>query len=161
MSITLIESKQIKQLAELAYDVWHEYFPCILSVDQIDYMVDKFQSERAIESQINDGYEYYFIENCAEKCGYFCIKNEKKRLFLSKFYIKKEARGKKLASEAFKYITEYCRQNGINNIYLHVNKYNINSIEIYKHLGFEIDGSDIGDIGNGYVMDDYIMSKNI
>ena len=142
MSITLIESEQIKQLAELAYDVWHEYFPYILSVDQIDYMVDKFQSERAIESQINDGYEYYFIENCAEKCGYFCIKNEKKRLFLSKFYIKKEARGKKLASEAFKYITEYCQQ-------------------IYKHLGFEIDGSDIGDIGNGYVMDDYIMSKNI
>ena len=41
----------IKLLAQIASEIWHEYWPCLLSVEQIDYMVQKFQSEEAIEEQ--------------------------------------------------------------------------------------------------------------
>jgi len=41
-----------------------------------------------------------------------------------------------------------------------VNKYNP-SYDIYRHLGFEVIDSVVTDIGEGYVMDDYIMQRKL
>ena len=50
---------------------------------------------------------------------------------------------------------------GINckSISLTVNKYNTDSIKAYEKMGFEKIDSVVMDIGNGYVMDDYVMKK--
>ena len=45
-------------------------------------------------------------------------------------------------------------------IYLTVNKYNP-SYQIYRHLGVEAIDSVVTDIGEGYVMDDYIMQRKL
>ena len=34
--------EQLKQLADLADVIWHEYFVSLLSKEQIDYMVENF-----------------------------------------------------------------------------------------------------------------------
>jgi len=49
---------QLKTFAKIANDVWHEYFSFLLSAEQIDYMVARFQSYEAVKTQIADGYEY-------------------------------------------------------------------------------------------------------
>ena len=41
-TINLVKENQIPLLAEKASEVWHEWFPRILSVEQVDYMVEKF-----------------------------------------------------------------------------------------------------------------------
>lgn len=38
---------EIRQIAELADNIWHECFVGIISKGQIDYMVEKFQSLNA------------------------------------------------------------------------------------------------------------------
>ena len=85
--IEKVEKQNIKELASLAYAIWHEYWTCILSPEQIDYMVEKFQSEHAINKQIeNENYTYYFIIQDGQKAGYFGISDKKDYLFLSKLY---------------------------------------------------------------------------
>ena len=83
---------QLKTFAKIANDVWHEYFSFLLSPEQIDYMVARFQSYEAVKTQIADGYEYYFLEKDGKIAGYtgFCPKISE--LFLSKLYILKEHR---------------------------------------------------------------------
>ena len=50
---------EIQRLADMAGKIWHEFFPGIISEEQIDYMVDKFQSFRAMTDQMqNQGYRY-------------------------------------------------------------------------------------------------------
>ena len=45
---------QIEELAQLAKQIWHEYFIHIISHEQIDYMVEKYQSLTALKkSQSN------------------------------------------------------------------------------------------------------------
>ena len=62
MELIKVKNEDIKDLAKLTDEIWHEYWPCILSAEQIDYMVEKFQSENAIFNQIkNENYTYYFI----------------------------------------------------------------------------------------------------
>lgn len=150
-----IENNQIKELASLASAIWHEYWTCLLSPEQIDYMVVNFQSENAIKNQIeNENYTYYFIIQNGKKTGYFGISEKNDYLFLSKFYIKKEFRHKGLGTKAFDKIKELANGKPIR---LTVNKYNTNSINAYKKWGFKTIDAVVTDIGSGFVMDDYIM----
>ena len=143
----------IKELASLASSIWHEYWTCILTPEQIDYMVENFQSEKAIKNQI-ENYTYYFIIKDGAKAGYFGISDKKEYLFLSKLYLKKEYRHQGLGKKAFEKIKELANDKPIR---LTVNKYNTNTINAYKKWGFEIIDAVVTDIGSGFVMDDYIM----
>ena len=153
--------EQLNILADIANEVWHDFFPCILSDEQIDYMVDKFQSYPAMKKQMEDGYEYYFIKDNDEICGYMGIheETEDKKMFLSKLYLKKAHRGKGYAGQTLKELFKMSRERGLNMVWLTVNKHNEHTIEVYEHMGFAKARTQVADIGNGFVMDDYIMEK--
>ena len=60
--IVKVEVNEIKELAELAKEIWFEYWHSILTLGQIYYMVNKFQSELALTEQIErENYSYYFL----------------------------------------------------------------------------------------------------
>lgn len=156
------EQEEINVVAELGTKIWHEHYSSILEPAQIDYMVDKFQSANAVALQINDqGYEYYLIKDEESVVGYIGLVMETDRVFLSKLYIAKEARGKGLASKAFAFITELATSNKKQAIWLTVNRYNSGSIAVYEKKGFIKVREQVSDIGNGYVMDDYVMEMAI
>lgn len=149
---------QVREIADLAKVIWNEYFTPIIGKDQVDYMVEKFQSYPALKEQISEGYEYYQIFSSGEFCGYTGIHpGEDNRLFLSKLYLKKESRGHHLATGAFSFLKEICRERGYSAIWLTCNKHNDNSLGVYRHFGFEIIDTQEADIGGGFIMDDYIM----
>lgn len=156
---TLIETdEQIEELCTLAKEIWQEYSICFIDQDQIDYMLEKFQSVQAVKAQINfQKYSYYFLEEDGENFGYFAVQPQKGNLFLSKIYIKKDFRGKGYGRKAFtNAIVEIAKEMEKPKIKLTVNKYNFASIMAYEKLGFERVGEEETDIGNGYIMDDYI-----
>lgn len=153
---------QVREIADLAKVIWNEHFTPIIGKDQVDYMVEKFQSYPALKEQISEGYEYYQIFSGGEFCGYTGIRpGEDNRLFLSKLYLKKESRGHHLATGAFSFLKEICRERGYSAIWLTCNKHNDNSLGVYRHFGFEIIDTQEADIGGGFIMDDYIMQYKI
>ena len=152
------EVKDIKELAILASDIWHEYWTVILSDEQIDYMVEKFQSETAITEQIkNENYVYFYILSDGEKSGYIGLSKKDDYLFLSKLYVKKNFRHNGIGTKAFEFIKNYAKTLNYKKIKLTVNKYNKNTIDAYNKWGFKTTDAVVTDIGNGFVMDDYIM----
>ncbi len=155
--------EQIKELCVLAKEIWNEYSICFISQEQIDYMLEKFQSEAVVKDQIKfQRYQYYFLEEDGENFGYFAIQRQKDNLFLSKIYIKKDFRGKGYARKAFvNAIIPIARELELPKITLTVNKYNFASIMVYEKLGFDRVESKEFDIGNGYIMDDYIYEYTI
>ena len=123
MEFLEVKKNEIKELADLASEIWHEYWPCILTEAQINYMVEKFQSEKAIIEQIlHQNYSYYFIVENGVKCGYFGISRCKDYLFLSKLYLKKEFRHRGIGRAAFDKIKELAKNFGYSSIRLTVNK---------------------------------------
>lgn len=147
----------IKAVADLASIIWHEHFVTILSNEQIDYMVEKFQSFPAIKDQIINGYEYYQLRLDGALVGYTGVHEEDGSLFLSKLYVRKECRGHGVSSKAFEYLKEICGKRGLKRIWLTCNKYNEHTLKVYDHFGFENIESKETDIGNGFIMDDYIL----
>ena len=158
----VVTPEEIKETSELAREIWNQHFICILSQDQIDYMVDKFQSEKAITEQIEqEGYQYYNFVLDGEKIGYFAIcEKPDNTLFLSKLYIKKSFRGNGYARQAFEFIKDIAHKNGNTMICLTVNIHN-NAVPIYEKLGMKRIRSEITEIGHGYVMNDHIYGFEV
>jgi GNAT superfamily N-acetyltransferase len=156
----VISGDQVDIIVMLAEEIWNEHFTPIIGKAQVDYMLAKFQSREAIGEQIKQGYSYFLIKSNNEYVGYFGVKPEAASLLLSKFYIVSADRGKGLGRKALNYIERLVIESGAGKISLTVNKYNSDTIEAYKKLGFKITESIVQDIGNGFVMDDYRMEKD-
>jgi len=150
---------ELRQVAELADEIWHECFIGIITVGQIDYMVDKFQSLSAMCDQIDkQGYSYLAVRDEGELCGYIAVKPEEDdRFFLSKLYLRKDKRGRGIATEMLHRVFDEALAAGKKRVYLTVNKHNEQAIAVYKKTGFTVAEDVVTDIGNGYVMDDHIM----
>lgn len=152
---------QLHQIADMAEIIWHEHFTPIIGQDQVNYMVEKFQSFPALKDQLAKGYEYYQLFDNGNFCGYCGIHPESPRLFLSKLYIKKDFRGRHLATKSFQFLQALCRDRALTTIWLTCNKHNSSSLAVYRHLGFTTTSTQEADIGQGYIMDDYIMEYTI
>ena len=148
--------EEIIQTAKTAEEVWQEYYTPLIGEAQVSYMVENFQSPSAISKQIEEGYTYYLLKD-DDIVGYVGICPKEEYLFLSKLYIRKEARGKGFASKALALVKDAAKENGLSRIQLTVNKGNTNSIEIYRNWGFVTVDSVVTNIGSGFVMDDYVM----
>lgn len=153
---------QVKETASIAKKIWNEHFPKIIGQSQTDYMLETLQSAEAIENMIkNDGYEYFIIRKNNNPVGYTSIQKQDESLFLSKLYVQKENRGEHISTEAIKYFKQICKENHLSKIWLTVNRRNTGTIEIYEHFGFIIAKTQVADIGNGYLMDDYVMELTV
>ncbi|WP_249923682.1 GNAT family N-acetyltransferase [Paenibacillus odorifer] len=126
-------AEETAEVARLAAEIWREHYVSIITIEQIDYMIGKFQSVPAITDQIHQqGYEYYLIHNDGSTVGYISARQEEGKLFLSKFYIGKEYRGRSYASQALAFLEKLCKDRNLSHIWLTVNRHNESSIAVYE-----------------------------
>ena len=113
----VITDSQIRTTAGLARDIWAEHYIAIIGINQVDYMIDKFQSEDAIADQVqNKGYIYYLIEEKKQAIGYFAVIQEDDALFLSKLYIQKTMRRKGIGRKTIDFIKIIALEKGLGRI---------------------------------------------
>lgn len=164
MELKKVRTKnQIETTAKLANEIWNEHYINIISEEQIDYMVKKFQSAGVIAEQIKkQHYEYYnFIEN-GKSVGYFgFVEQDGGVMFLSKLYLLKSERGKGFSRQAFEFLKKEAKKRGLTKIWLTVNRGNKHSIEVYKKFGMYIERTQIADIGDDFVMDDFVFVYDV
>ena len=161
--VAVEDADSIARLARLAAGIWHEYFPPIIGQQQVDYMVERFQSEPALTAQIADGYRYFFIRRDDRDIGYagLVYDDNDRSLQISKLYLSVDARGGGNGRAALGLVADFARGLGAGSLWLTVNKHNDGAIGFYEKMGFEKTESLVMDIGGGFVMDDYRMEKNL
>ena len=157
MKIIKIQSREIPIVQQLAREIWEEHYLKILSQEQIDYMLDLFYSEEKINSELEEGIVWELLWDGENPIGYLVCKIETEKIYISKIYLKAETRGKGLGKLLLNRAKELAKQHQKKSIYLNVNKYNVDSIAFYERNGFTKVDEGVFDIGNGYVMDDYIL----
>ena len=164
-AVKVVGSKQAAIVESLAQSIWREYYIPIIGRDQVEYMLEKIQSKKAISGQIEkEGYLYYLLKDGDNDwVGYLAVvvHGQDKELFISKLYINAENRGKGYGKYAIGFIETLALERGLPKISLIVDKNNELSIRIYEKLGFSIAGPCVVDFGAGFVMDDYKMVKAI
>ncbi len=157
------QGKQM-ETAALASEIWREYYHELLGEKQIAYMLDKFQSERALQEEEAEGYRIFWLveDGEMEPAGYFMLRlnDPPGKLFLSKLYLRAASRGKGYSRLVFEKLKQMAKEQGLGSIWLTVNKGNA-TLGLYKHYGMAVTDSVVTDIGDGYVMDDYILEMPV
>lgn len=154
--------EEIRATAGLAAEIWREHFHGIITDEQIEYMLERFQSFSAMQEQRrSEGYEYYMVFIDGAQMGYFAIAEKEEKLFLSKLYLHSSVRGQGYASKMFEVVVSKAKERGLPAVWLTVNKHNDSSIAVYRHWGMKVIREQTVDIGGGFVMDDYVFSIEV
>ncbi|TDR19691.1 GNAT family N-acetyltransferase [Flavobacterium cheniae] len=159
MKLTALKIEQLPIVIDLTKKIWPVAYGEILSKAQLDYMIDKFYNETALRELMQKSHVFYLAQdNNGKDVGFvsYEINSEPNKTKIHKIYVLPETQGTGLGRQFFELVKEKAIENQQNAIFLNVNKYN-NAIHFYSKLGFTKVKDEVIDIGNGYVMDDYVM----
>lgn len=148
----------IKSMAEIVFP--HTYAE-ILSSEQIDYMMQWMYSLESIAEQMDNGHVYFIAFDGTTPLGYVSVQQEGQHDFhLQKIYVMPESQGSGMGLALLATAEEYVRQSFPSpwTLRLNVNRNN-KAKAFYEKHGFTVEKVGDFDIGNGYYMNDYIMSK--
>lgn len=161
--IRAVSENDLRAVSSVAESVWMESYAGVVPDDQICYMLRKYQTYEALREQVDKGYIYdaIFVNGRIQGFVGYTDLPDKERVFLSKLYILKEARGQNYSDMLFSCVEDYVRSLGKKTIQLTVNRDNANAIAVYKHRGFRIVAEMDKDIGCGFIMNDYVMEFNL
>lgn len=143
-------------IAALAKLIWNQHYPSIIGQKQIDYMLGKLYNRESLLEQLQiKKHRFYLVEAEEKIIGFVSVRQEdKKHWFLPKFYIDQTLAGKGYGEQTFKALLALTEAETFR---LTVNRQNYKAINFYFKLGFKIEKVADFDIGDGYVMNDFVM----
>lgn len=164
--ITIIPAKvnHYNIIRQIAHTTWPVTFGEILSPTQIGYMLDWMYSLPAITQQVNEKQHVFLLATDGQTyygyASYELNYQDSGKVKVHKIYILPEAQGKGVGRLLMDAIAAVAKEHRFDHLVLNVNRSN-KAIQFYKHYGFVITGEEDIDIGNGFLMEDYIMEKTL
>lgn len=151
----------VERLSALASAIVKQHYDPLLGPEQNDYMIRRFQSTPALTEQLRQGVAYRVVladDAPAGFLAYYPRRDEgRDKLYLSKFYLAQAYRGRGLGRRMMDYVRQQAAARGLGTVFLNVNRYNADSIAVYRRLGFRVIREEKIDIGEGFFMDDFVM----
>lgn len=157
VKLTEASYKDMETISKLADTIWNQHYRSIITQDQINYMLGKMYSLESLLEQIEQkGHRFFMIAADGKTLGFISVKQESDReWFLNKFYIDQTFAAKGIGSTAFDLLMGLLKPLKMS---LTVNRQNFKSINFYFKKGFMIERVADFDIGDGYVMNDFVMT---
>lgn len=162
ITITEATLNDIKLIQEIAHTTWPITYGAILSKEQLDYMLDLIYSDEALTNQYNKKEQlFYLISEDSTNLGFIGIEHQYKGEAITKIhkiYLMPETQGKGIGKKVVDEIEKLALENNSKALLLNVNRFNT-ALGFYKKIGFEVAEEVNIEIGNGYLMEDYVMEK--
>ncbi len=164
ITLRKITSDEAADVESMARRIWPEAYKRIISPEQIEYMLGWMYSPRTIAEEILErGIHYHWIVSGNDTVGFLAVGPvlPEKSAVLHKCYLLNEKHGRGLGTQALRSILALLAEAGVPELELRVNRHNSAAISFYEKNDFRIVGEDVAEIGNGYVMDDFIMRRAV
>lgn len=164
MSIRIATLDDIHGIQSVAERTWPIAYGDIITPEQIDYMLNWMYSLEKLKQSVLASDELFLVaEINNEIIGFAGIQfgsPESDYTRLHKLYVLPNYQGSGIGKDLLNEVEKQAISRQTRAIHLNVNKRNI-ATEFYKKNGFETLEEIVLDIGNGFVMDDYILIKNL
>lgn len=164
--ITIEQNTDINftEIRKIAREVWPVTYGSILSKEQFAYMMEMMYSVSALQLQANiKKHQFILAMENGMSLGFASYEfnyEGKPKTKIHKLYILTSAQRKGIGKKLIDYITEESLQKSQKSLILNVNRYN-KAQEFYQKTGFVIQKEEDIAIGNGYLMEDFVMEKSI
>ncbi|MFO1458056.1 MAG: GNAT family N-acetyltransferase [Verrucomicrobiota bacterium] len=155
--------EDVPLIRSLAIRIWHESYREMLSEAQRNYMLDWMYAHQKLDGEIRRGVTYLIVEIDGEPCGYLAWEPlpGESTLHLHKLYLLARWQGRGIGQAMLERVFHAARTGGLTAVELRVNQGNTRALRAYARAGFERADTMVTDIGNGFVMDDYVLRKRV
>ncbi|GAB4019032.1 GNAT family N-acetyltransferase [Spirosoma koreense] len=166
ITITEATATDLPIIQDIARRTWPDTFGEILSPSQIDYMLEMMYSTEALTAQIaSKGHVFLLAQETDSRnyLGYISYELNYKGEPLTKIhkiYLLPASQGKGVGRLLIERVAEVATQHANVRLGLNVNRYN-KAIQFYERIGFSVVGTEDIDIGDGFLMEDFIMEKRL
>ncbi len=151
----------IPLLRDLAERIWRTCYPGMISLAQIDYMLAWMYSAEKIANELAAGVHWEIALLDAHPVGFLSLAFHDATLAeLNKLYLLPEHHGHGIGQGMLARALGCAAARGCTELRLRVNKRNERALRSYERAGFHIIDSMTADIGGGFVMDDYVLSRS-
>jgi N-acetylglutamate synthase-like GNAT family acetyltransferase len=147
----------IQSIAKTTWAVTYDFLP----VGQMEFMLDWMYSTTSLQQQMQNGHHFFVALVDEIIVGFASVSKQDESISkLNKLYIlpttQKTGAGKALLQR----VIAFAQENDVKEIQLQVNRNN-NAKDFYIKHGFTILYEADFEIGNGYFMNDYVMSLRL
>ena len=164
ISIRKATLDDILTIQQIAHTTWYPTFEDILSQEQIQYMLEMMYSTGSLTEQIEiKKHNFYLAEENNIALGFISVEfhyQKQSTAKIHKIYILPSAQGKGIGKLLMQKAESLAKESNQNTISLNVNRFN-KALNFYENLGYKIVKSEDIDIGNGYLMEDFVLEKHI
>lgn len=151
----------IPLVQRLADEVWREHYPSILSQAQIDYMLARGYSREALLRFVTEPDAGLALAQTDGAAVGFAAwyRPESAVTKLDRLYVLPRYHGAGAGRALIEHVAAAARGAGCERLALNVNRGNAKAIRAYERCGFTIRGRGDFPIGEGFVMEDFIMER--
>lgn len=163
LSIREISSSELHIVSSLSYKIWPISYKEIITQEQIQFMLNWMYSEKSLQENINDGHRFLLAELEGMPVGFVGFQAdypEKNKAKIHKLYVLTDIHNQGIGKKLSERVIVELKKLACNSIELQVNKKNP-AVAFYTKMGFTTREEKVFDIGNGFVMDDYVMTLPI
>ena len=163
VAIEPVHRVHLAEISALADVIWRAHYPGIISPEQISYMLDRMYRVDTLRAELESGIHWFRALVASELRGFASVgpTDTAMEYKLHKLYVHPGWQRNGLGSALLKECESAARAHGATTLMLNVNKRNAKAISTYLKRGFTIHDSIIADIGGGFVMDDFVMTKSL
>jgi ribosomal protein S18 acetylase RimI-like enzyme len=169
-TLTPVAEPDFAVVRELAGTIWRQHYAAIISAAQIEHMLAGRFSDEALWEHVQAADRWLELLRVGEKpvgyCGYELAGMDgdgstPAGMKLGQLYVLKSHRGFGIGGFMLGHVEARARELGRRAFWLQVNKKNAAAIRFYRSAGFEVIREAVFEIGGGFVMDDYVMAKQV
>lgn len=156
--------EHLPALAELAGIIWRQHYPGIITPAQIEYMLARMYALETLHEEMRAGEIRFVRLLVADRfVGFasFGPTGESGVMKLHKCYLLPAWHGRGYGSLLLQHCERAARESGARRLILAVNKSNTKAIAAYQRNGFAIVEAVVTNLSQGFVMDDYVMAKEL
>jgi GNAT superfamily N-acetyltransferase len=162
VSVGLLGDEEVEALAELARLIWLRHYPGIITPEQIDYMLARRYRPIFIRQTLARGDKWDVARGAGRLLGFaHCYPMGEGDAKLDKLYVHPDWQRHGIGRLLLARVETHARRWDCRRLVLRVNRHNVQALAAYASYGFTRAAEVREDIGNGFVMDDYVMVKSL
>lgn len=164
VQISALTMSDVKTLAALARSVWQSAYAGIITPAQIDYMLEqRYNTPRLLAELETKGiwWDKATVDGQMVAFASTLLGAKASEMKVDKLYVDPQWQHCGLGGRLLAHLAERALAQGCDTLLLAVNKRNERAIAAYRKYGFSVRDAVCVDIGNDFVMDDFIMAKSL
>jgi len=154
----------IVAVQQLADAIWRAHYPGIVTTAQIDYMLARGYAADVLQGfvgQPDRGLELAFAGDTLAAFAAWYMLDASREAKLEKLYVAQSLQRQGIGGRLMEHVADKARAAAATTLILNVNKRNAKAVRAYEKHGFAIRESVVVDIGEGFVMDDFVMARSL